>query len=71
MIVKKEILMKDGTPAEDEDMSFWWDENDKRILDTVMDFTKYYPYWEELPKPNGLIDVEKVDDIWYWIIEEK
>ncbi len=63
--------MRDGSPALDEDMSFWWGENDERILDKVMDFSQTFPYWVELPKPEGLIDVEKENDVWYWIIEDK
>jgi hypothetical protein len=69
--MRQQILMADGSAAEDEDMSFLWDENDKRILDYVMDFSKHFPYWVEVPKPKGLIDVEEKDGKWYWIIEDK
>ena len=72
--MREPILMPNGTPAEDEDMSFNYeampDGTERRIIDYVMNFTEHFPYWEELPKPKGLIDVEKVDDTWYWIIED-
>ena len=68
--MKTQIVFEDGTPAEDEDMSFWWDENDVRTLDKVMDFTKHFPYWEELPRPKGFIDVIEEDGKWYWITDD-
>jgi len=74
--MKQPIIMRDGSPAEDEDISFLYEEDGKgntihRHLDYVMDFSQHFPYWEELPKPEGCKGVEKIDDVWYWIIEDK
>ena len=48
--MKQPILMKDGTAAEDEDFSFNYetmeDGSEKRHLDFVMDFTEYFPYYQ-------------------------
>lgn len=43
------VKMRDGSLAEDEDISRWPDGS----LDKVMDFTKTYPYWQKLKCPYG------------------
>lgn len=68
--MKQPIIMRDGSPAEDEDMSFWYDEKDERTLDKVMDFSETFPYWQELKRPEGFMDVEKIGEVWFWIIKE-
>lgn len=46
---RRVIKMRDGSLAEDEDISTWEDGG----LDKVMDFTINYPYWKELKCPYG------------------
>lgn len=65
------VIMGDGSPAQDEDMSFLYDEKGlKRSLDYVMDFTEHFPYWKELPKPEGYNNVGKVGGVWYWTVDK-
>jgi hypothetical protein len=75
LIIGDKIIMADGSPCDEESISWWYldDEQGNTIdkdLAYVMDFTKHFPYWEELLAPEGYNHAVEIDGVWHWAVKE-
>jgi hypothetical protein len=74
--IGEKVIMADGSLCDETSISWWYegDEEDEfkdQHLAYVMDFSKHFPYWEELKPPEGYNHVVEIEDVWYWAIREK
>ena len=74
----KVVLANGSFLTEDRDDYISWnyeedeDGNDiDKHLDYVMDFSVYFPYWEQAKPPEGHNHIVLVDGVWHWAIREK
>jgi hypothetical protein len=74
-VIGPKVIMADGSLLDDESISWWYEEDGEgniigKELAYVMDFTKSFPYWEELKAPEGFNHVVQIGEVWHWSVKE-